>query len=266
MPSQLFFPFSFRTVFERVGTALAPAPIPAEEQERKPASAAPQIWKQGIVLHVVRHPRARRYLLRLQSDGSARLVIPRRGSRREALRFLERNEAWLLERFERWKSSHVSCEPWANGASFLFRGEMVALEVQVLGDKAELKFAGETLRVSASSDYRNEVFDHLRSLAKKELPPRVWELAQAHCITVHRVTVRAQKTRWGSCSSRGTISLNWRLIQAPQSVRDYLIIHELMHRKQMNHSARFWNLVEGACPEYRAAEAWLKRLRLEEMA
>jgi predicted metal-dependent hydrolase len=71
--------------------------------------------------------------------------------------------------------------------------------------------------------------------------------------------VRAQKTRWGSCSARGTISLNWRLIQAPPGVVDYLIIHELMHRREMNHSARYWKLVAQAFPDYRRAEQWLKK-------
>ena len=80
---------------------------------------------------------------------------------------------------------------------------------------------------------------------------------------MNRVTVRAQKTRWGSCSARGTLSLNWRLIHAPPEVVDYLIIHELMHRREMNHSARFWKLVAQACPDYPAAEQWLKNSSME---
>ena len=78
--------------------------------------------------------------------------------------------------------------------------------------------------------------------------------------------MRAQKTRWGSCSARGTISLNWRLIHAPPFVRDYLIVHELMHRRQMNHSARYWKLVADAFPRWQEAEAWLKKTRLENLA
>jgi hypothetical protein len=92
---------------------------------------------------------------------------------------------------------------------------------------------------------------------------RTRELALLHGIAIHRVSVRAQKTRWGSCSARGTISLNWRLIQAPPRVVDYLIIHELMHRREMNHSARYWKLVAGAFPDYRRAEQWLKSNRIE---
>jgi predicted metal-dependent hydrolase len=120
--------------------------------------------------------------------------------------------------------------------------------------------------VAPAADYRDAIQAHLRRLAERDLPPRTRELAQLHGIAISRVTVRAQKTRWGSCSARGTISLNWRLIHAPPFVQDYLIIHELMHRRQMNHSARYWKLVAEAFPRWREAEAWLKKTRLESLA
>jgi predicted metal-dependent hydrolase len=87
------------------------------------------------------------------------------------------------------------------------------------------------------------------------------ELAKLHGIEVARVSVRNQRSRWGSCSRRGTISLNWRLIQTPAWVRDYIILHELAHRREMNHSDRFWREVERLCPDYLAAERWLKAQR-----
>jgi predicted metal-dependent hydrolase len=71
--------------------------------------------------------------------------------------------------------------------------------------------------------------------------------------------VRNQKSRWGSCSRRGTISLNWRLIQTPEFVRDYIILHELAHRRQMNHSEKFWLEVERLFTDYLLAERWLKQ-------
>ena len=84
------------------------------------------------------------------------------------------------------------------------------------------------------------------------------ELAALHGIEISRVSVRNQKSRWGSCSRKGTISLNWRLIQTPDFVRDYIILHELAHRKQMNHSDKFWMEVEQLCPDYLVSERWLK--------
>jgi predicted metal-dependent hydrolase len=88
----------------------------------------------------------------------------------------------------------------------------------------------------------------------------VTRLAAAHGLggNVKRVTVRNQKTRWGSCSSRGTISLNWRLIQTPDFVRDYIILHELAHLRHMNHSARFWQEVKRLCPDLATAKQWIK--------
>ena len=74
-----------------------------------------------------------------------------------------------------------------------------------------------------------------------------------------QISVRNQRSRWGSCSAGGTISLNWRLVQTPDFVRDYIIYHELMHLKEMNHSNRFWTRVEEVCPHWRDAERWLKR-------
>jgi hypothetical protein len=96
-------------------------------------------------------------------------------------------------------------------------------------------------------------------LAKRELPVRVFELAALHELPAKRVSVRNQRSRWGSCSRHGTTSLNWRLVQAPVFVRDYIILHELAHLKQMNHSRRFWREVTRLCPEFTLAERWLKK-------
>ncbi len=81
-------------------------------------------------------------------------------------------------------------------------------------------------------------------------------------MTVNRVTVRNQRTLWGSCSRRGTVSLNWRLVQTPPFVCHYIMLHELMHLRVMSHSQRFWRAVEKVCPRYREAEAWMDRHQL----
>jgi predicted metal-dependent hydrolase len=232
--------------------------------EKIPAPATDEsslAWKHGLSVKILRRPRARRYLLRLEHDGTARLVIPRRGNRAEALHFLERSEAWLLDRHRRWQARALQHpQLWREGTRFLYRGEETVLHVHETG---RIHFSDQAFTVAPQADYREPVRAHLRRLAERELPPRTLELAREHGVTVSRVTVRGQKTRWGSCSARGTISLNWRLIHAPLFVRDYLIIHELMHRREMNHSKRYWKHVAAACPDYRAAETWLKRTRLE---
>jgi predicted metal-dependent hydrolase len=235
-----------------------PARLPRTRIDRSLA------WKYDITVHIVFRPRARRYLLGLRPDGAARLVIPRRGSEAEGIRFLERSEAWLLKRMTQWRSRSHPRQPWVEGVLFLFRGEKVGLRVQNGQDGLQLCFADQVISVPrALPDYRDVVLGHLRRIAERELPVRTRELALLQGIVVRRISVRAQKTRWGSCSARGTISLNWRLIQAPPHVVDYLIIHELMHRREMNHSARYWKLVAGAFPDYRRAEQWLKSNRIE---
>jgi predicted metal-dependent hydrolase len=222
------------------------------------------VWKHNVTVHIIFRPRARRYLLNVQPDGAGRLVIPRRGSESEGIRFLERSEAWLLKRIASWRSRNHARQPWLDGARFLFRGDETELRVKEGAGGLRICFADQIVSVPHElPDCRDVVLGRLRQMAERELPARTRELALLHGVVVNRVTVRAQKTRWGSCSAKGTISLNWRLIQTPPDVVDYLIIHELMHRRQMNHSARYWKLVAAACPDYRRAEKWLKSSRIE---
>ena len=95
--------------------------------------------------------------------------------------------------------------------------------------------------------------------ASAALPERLRELARHHGLEVSRVIVRNQRTLWGSCSRRGAISLNWRLMLMPPEVRDYILLHELAHLKHANHSRRFWTAVESMCPWYRDAHRWLRK-------
>jgi len=100
-----------------------------------------------------------------------------------------------------------------------------------------------------------------RERAKRELPARLLELARQHGLNVSRVSIRNQRWRWGSCSRNGHICLNWRLVTMPESVRDYVLIHELMHLKRMDHSPKFWKLVAAACPDFRTARTYLRAFR-----
>ena len=167
----------------------------------------------------VRHPRARRYLIRVRLDGSVRVTLPRRGSRREAEAFYQKQLGWVTSQVQR-----------------------VAQVRQRLPDDLP------------DTDQRR-----LRAQAKRELPPRLFELAAQVGVAVRKVSVRNQRQRWSSCSQSGLICLNWRLITMPAWVRDYVLYHELMHVKQMDHSPAFWELVAGVCPAYQQARRWLRR-------
>jgi hypothetical protein len=163
--------------------------------------------------HFVRHRRARRYILRLLDDGTLRVTLPRWGSKREALAFVEASREWIASQRSR-------------------------------------------LRVRPPRPAIDE--GSARRRARVELPAELLRLADAHGIEVHRVTIRNQRSRWGSCSRRGSITLNWRLVLVPDFVREYVMLHELMHRRQLNHSPRFWRLVAAVCPRLVEARRWLR--------
>ncbi len=210
-------------------------------------------------LVLVRNARARRYILRVLPDGVARVTVPRGGSAVEARAFAVRQVGWIAGQLQHLSTRTSGPAIWTVGSQVYLRGELVPITMSAPG---ELCLGNERLSVADSTvDARPAIEKHLWAVAASELPSRVWELATVHRTDIRRVTVRNQRTRWGSCSRRGCISLNWRLIQTPDFVRDYIILHELMHVREMNHSNRFWRQVALACPNYLEAERWLKQHR-----
>jgi len=227
------------------------------ETEQASSADALQVGGRSVPLLFIHHPRARRYLLRLRPDGVARVTIPRRGNISVARDFASRNLGWLEQQFQRLANQPKSPTEWNVGTQIYFRGELVQIEAAGAG---MIRFGAEQIKVKdANTDLRPTLEKYLRQRAAHELECRTWVLAGQHGIEVNRVSVRNQRSRWGSCSRQGTISLNWRLIQVPFFVRDYIILHELAHRRQMNHSNKFWQEVERLCPDYLAAERWLKQ-------
>jgi predicted metal-dependent hydrolase len=97
-----------------------------------------------------------------------------------------------------------------------------------------------------------------RAVARNILPPRLRALAEHHGLALTQISIRDQRSRWGSCSRDGHICLNWRLVLMPDWVRDYVMIHELMHLRRMDHSPKYWKLVAAACPDYERARQWLR--------
>ena len=135
------------------------------------------------------------------------------------------------------------------------RADAVAFMARHLAWVAKERERVREQRVSVPPDLEAE----LRRQAAEQLIPRLHELAAQHGLHVGRVSIRNQRSRWGSCSRNGAISLNYRLVLMPPAVAEYVLIHELMHLQEQNHGTRFWRLVERACPGYSESERWLRR-------
>jgi predicted metal-dependent hydrolase len=211
-----------------------------------------EVGSHTYAVSIARHRRARRYVLRMTTDGALRLTVPRGASVAGGLAFAKGQGAWIAREQERRLARNRA---WDDGGLVWFRGERVPL---LMGDTI-VTFGAESLaRPKGGESLRGAFEARLRTIASAELPARCTDLARQHNVDVIRVTIRNQRSRWGSCSSRGAIALNWRLVQMPADVSDYVILHELMHLRQPNHSRRFWREVAAVCDGWRAAEKWLR--------
>jgi predicted metal-dependent hydrolase len=206
----------------------------------------------------VRVRKARRYILRVQPDGTLRVTIPRGGSRAEAIAFMRQHISWVARERARVRQERAPLH-WTHGSTVLVGGIAQVIRIESRDTSLVACYGSRSVVVRSALDVRPEIEHDLRTLARERLVPRLLELARQHDLLVGRVTIRNQRSRWGSCSRNGAIALNFRLVQMPPEICDYVLIHELMHLKQQNHGRRFWTLVERACPAFRDAESWLRR-------
>jgi predicted metal-dependent hydrolase len=206
-----------------------------------------------------RHRQARRYTLRIQAaTREVVLTMPPRGSLREAKEFAQKHGGWIAARLHRLPEA----APFAHGTTVPLRGQMhrivnrrgmrgtVWIEIGENGERS-LCVAGEPEHVD------RRVHDFLKREARSDLDAASRCAAERLGVHIKRVSVRDQSSRWGSCSTTGVLSYSWRLILAPPFVLDYLAAHEVAHLVEMNHSARFWRLVDRICPNVARAKSWL---------
>lgn len=160
--------------------------------------------------------------IQVNSNLSVTVRAPRSVSEKDIEEILKKKEAWISKHIEKIKETKERVE--AEPTEKLTREKVIAL-------------AEEALKV---------------------IPERVEYFAKVIGVTYGKITIRNQKTRWGSCSSKGNLNFNCLLMLAPPEVLDYVVVHELCHRKQMNHSKAFWSEVEKVLPDYKEARKWLK--------
>jgi predicted metal-dependent hydrolase len=235
------------------------------------AASAAEIQRQAIALDLgapvsIRvSARARRLLLRVDSaDRKVDLVLPRGVPAEHGLKFLARHRGWIAARLEALPPT----VPFVEGAivpvfdlPHRIRRESDPATPSVAIADGEIRVRGEPPHIG------RRVRDHLIALAKRELARRARLCAAKIDRPVLRVGVRDTKSRWGSCSTKGSLSFSWRLILAPEAVVDYVVAHEVAHLVEHNHGPRFWRLVQSLLPEDMAPQrAWLKRHRNRLMA
>ena len=160
--------------------------------------------------------------IQVNSDLSVTVRAPRSASEKDIEEILKKKEAWISKHIEKIKKTKERLE--AESTEKLTREKVIAL-------------AEEALKI---------------------IPARVEYFAKVIGVTYGKITIRNQKTRWGSCSSKGNLNFNCLLMLAPPEVLDYVVVHELCHRKQMNHSKAVWLEVEKVLPDYKEARKWLK--------
>jgi predicted metal-dependent hydrolase len=221
--------------------------------------AAPRRTRQLVVadtvfpIDIVRHRWARRYIIRITEEGRLKLTIPRGASIDGGLKFAAAERDWISREWCRQRAARTS---WTIGARIWYRGE----RLPIAADAGAIVLGPERIPMAVrTSDYGDAIAAHLRRVAARDLPGRCREWAATCGVTIGRISIRDQKSRWGACSPTGTITLNWRLVQMPPRVADYVMLHELMHVRQPNHSRRFWREVDRVCAWWREAEHWLRR-------
>ena len=229
---------------------------------RRPAEPSRLLVKHGSQIYSVRlrrHRRARRYTLRIHpSDREAILTMPPRGTIIEAKDFAQRHGGWIAARLGRLPKA----APFLPGTIVPLRGvaHRIVHRATMRGTVwTEVRDSGERILCVAGGGEHIErrVLDYLKREARKDLQKASLFYAQALGVKVRRLSIRDQSSRWGSCTSAGSLSFSWRLILAPPYVLDYLAAHEVAHLVEMNHSARFWRVVAKVCGHVERAKTWL---------
>jgi predicted metal-dependent hydrolase len=201
-----------------------------------------------------RSPRARRVRVSVESDGAVHVTLPRRASAREADEAVRELARWIERR--RRALARAAAEVARTPGTVPYLGDELALLAQP--GRSRVHRRGDTLLVPTAG--RDEALERwYRRAAREEIGPRL-DAAVARAGTAYaKLTIRGQRTRWASCSAGGAMSFNWRLLLAPEPVLDYVVEHEVCHLEVMDHSPRFWGLLESRVPDWRDHAGWLRR-------
>lgn len=215
--------------------------------------------------------RIKRISIRVTPD-KVRVSAPARASKREIQAFIEKNSEWILENWLKIQETILkpSLRCYETGVKVPYRGKDLEIRILETDQKmisARYESQTDSLNIGVpkgiSEEERQDVLREIlekwfKMKARSVFLQKLDTWSQAMGVTYHQFRLKEQKTRWGSCSSLGNINLNWRAIMAPESVIDYLVIHELSHLKFLDHSQDFWDYVARFCPEHGVNRKWLR--------
>jgi predicted metal-dependent hydrolase len=204
---------------------------------------------------------------------------PKRTSLSQIEKFLYQKKTWILNKLNYLESITPtnSKRSFSNGQKLLLLGkEIQIMEIPSPGKRIQLDYSNGTFNIRLPQNFdsnlhrkklKNHFIKFYKQYALDIIRNRVGEFSSRMGISPSDVKIRTYKSRWGACKDDGTLIFNWKLIQAPIEIVDYVIVHELSHLKYMNHSAQYWEIVSGICPDYKKYQKWLKnnilRLRFE---
>lgn len=202
--------------------------------------------------------------LQLSAVDTLLIKAPKTISIANIILFMQEKASWIHKKNTLLQkttdsSSHFNLY---DGMPLLFKGDSLFLKLEISCCKPSINLAEKNLAVNLYKSQENQLPILLRQWYIKQATMLLIEKTHFWCnkvgIQVQQITIKDQKTRWGSCSSLGNINYNWRIIMAPEKVIDYLVVHEVSHRLFLNHSKQFWFLVGTYCPDYQIQRIWLK--------
>jgi predicted metal-dependent hydrolase len=217
------------------------------------------------VPYTIRRSERARHARILVSPEGVEVVVPRRFALREVGPFVEEKRPWIERTLRRMRESDVELPParLADGGEVPYLGERLALRVRVEPGRVRPHVARRRdalhAKVASAASLRDALERWYRRRAGVEVARRLAAAAARAGVEYRSLSIRGQRTRWASCSSRGAMSFNWRLLLAPAAILDYVVEHEVAHLEVHDHSPRFWELLASRCADWRDHEAWLRR-------
>ena len=209
----------------------------------------------SAALTVIRRP-VKHARLRVREDGTIQLIAPESFEQTLIDDLLERKAGWIA-RHQKFFEDRVSTASPAAGKIALFGDVFRFRHEPSLGRTVLVDSQNRSITSGRDLMLDDEQSRWYRRYARAVLGKRARELSALHRVPFNQLFIRCQETKWGSCSRKRNISLNWRLILAPEYVIDYVILHELLHTQVLNHTHRFWVLLKALCPDCDKAINWL---------